>query len=476
MRISINKLCSYILLIVSAIIFCIAFFNKSIEVKAVGIFVILISNMILSFENIKKNVLFLLFNISFFLFLFSRFSLNIFLNYESTEYGMYGTNFTNMETINFMLDSLYISLFFLVMGYLFFSRINFTEKKENKDNSLYYFKISSMLFFVITFLFKFIYIKDQSSFVSSTSYYDFFLSYQSNLPRWIVKLAEMNLISYVAFISSKPNKKEFRIITGLFLLVSLYSMTVGRRIEFMLNILLIVIYLTLKNDSDSSKKLSFKNKLTIILGSPFLLILLNSISSKRDSIHQQTLGLFGNVKSFLFSQGVTVNLIGYTYEFKDTLPKGKLYSFGPLIEFVQSNVIYKKIFGSTAFSGQTVERAMEGNLFAHTISYYIMPTAYLLGRGYGSSYIAEVYYDFGFIGLITANIFIGMLLSLLPRLLNKNNWILNIFSFMFMRNILLIPRAEFISFVSNSITFINILGILMIYFLGITIKRIKKEK
>jgi len=240
-------------------------------------------------------------------------------------------------------------------------------------------------------------------------------------------------------------------------------MSVGRRIEFMLNLLMIITYLVLTHDTSKNIKISVKNKIYLLVGTPIVLTLLNYVSYKRDGLTKHSQGLFGSIQNFIFSQGVSSNILGYTYEYRHILPKNKIYSFGPLTEFLQNNYIYKFIFGGSTYIGQTEERALNGHLFAHTISFYIMPKAYLLGRGYGSSYIAELYYDFGYFGLFFFNIIIGILLYVLPKLFNSNSWLIGCFCLLFMRNILLIPRAEFISFISSSVTLVNLVGLFLIY-------------
>ncbi|MBO0479511.1 O-antigen polysaccharide polymerase Wzy family protein [Vagococcus fluvialis] len=471
------KFFSFFLVIISTLLFLFSFIFGVIDLKIFSITIFIVSNVLFTLEDVKRHVVFLIFNLSFSLFLFSRFLLNYFFGYESTEYGLYGTNFHNIDTINFMLNILFISIFFFTLSYLFFGKIKTKNEPSLKSKNLIFLKRSSIILFLVTLVFKIIYIKDQSNFVLGSSYYDYFLNYQSNIPTIFVKLAELNLISYISFLSCKPDVKnrEFKVITILFTLISIYSMTVGRRIEFMLNVLLIISFLVM-NKEKKQNKLSFKNKMFLLFGSPLVLVLLNFVSNKRDAISYKSAGLFDSIGRFLFSQGVSVNLLGYTYEFQNSLPKDKFYSFGPLIEFLQNNIIYKTLFGNAGYSGQTVERAMEGHLFAHTISYFIMPTAYLYGRGYGSSYIAELYYDFGFIGLIIFNVLIGLLLQKLPILANNRNWLMSLFALLCIRNIYLLPRAEFISFLTNSVTLINILGVVLIFVLSKILEELNKNK
>src|SRR5690606_3586624 len=121
------------------------------------------------------------------------------------------------------------------------------------------------------------------------------------------------------------------------------------------------------------------------------------------------INIIDSIFEFFYAQGVSANVIGYTMVLDESIPDGKLYSIGPILQFI-SNYYGYFIQGIPMPSGQTVELALNGYLFSHTISYLIMPTLYLAGIGYGSSYIAELYADFGYFGIIFGSLFYGLLI------------------------------------------------------------------
>ena len=61
----------------------------------------------------------------------------------------------------------------------------------------------------------------------------------------------------------------------------------------------------------------------------------------------------------------------------------------------------------------------KSNGFAHVMSYTLHPH-YLEGQGYGSSYIIELYKDFGYIGLMLYSVILGAFLSGICYLYKKN--------------------------------------------------------
>ena len=76
-----------------------------------------------------------------------------------------------------------------------------------------------------------------------------------------------------------------------------------------------------------------------------------------------------------------------------------------------------------------------------------MGDTYLAGRGTGTSYIAELYYDFGYIGIFVGSMIYGYLFSLI----NKYNTT-SIFSrsivYIVLTNLLWAPRGGYSAFLS----------------------------
>ena len=93
--------------------------------------------------------------------------------------------------------------------------------------------------------------------------------------------------------------------------------------------------------------------------------------------------------------------------------------------------------------------------------YAYAPVTYLNGVGSGSTYIAEVYYDGGYIFLVLFNCAIGLLIVLLDNAREKTivscAIILN-----FIRYVPLLPRGMALDWLTNTFAIQNI-----IFFLGI---------
>ena len=132
-----------------------------------------------------------------------------------------------------------------------------------------------------------------------------------------------------------------------------------------------------------------------------------------------------------------------------------------MIDYVKFNPISEKLFAVTEPVAYTEEYAMTMHSYAHTISYFIFPDQYLLGHGKGSSYIAEVYLDFGYLGIIICNFIYGIFLAGIYKLRQAKPLIIAI-AFIALRILFYVPRGPMISPVSYVL---NLTTIAVIVFL-----------
>ena len=121
------------------------------------------------------------------------------------------------------------------------------------------------------------------------------------------------------------------------------------------------------------------------------------------------------------------------------------FTFGPIIEYFTRGSLGNVLLGTTPFANTTnsLELALESNSFAHNISYIAMHKDYLEGHGIGSSYIIEVFTDYGFIGLIIANLLLGMLFVSLVNSMYTGKTLRVILSLVILGNLFFMPRSSF---------------------------------
>lgn len=200
------------------------------------------------------------------------------------------------------------------------------------------------------------------------------------------------------------------------------------------------------------RKLIFILLVLVCIGTPLLYIYGYSRDGRSVENSGNPLKL---VLQFFASQGGSAKLIGRAVRYKGQLP-GICYSLGSLVDRIQGN----------HFPSFSAESALNGNSFGNIMTY--MESVYnytVLHVGVGSSYIAEVYYDFGFVGLIVVNMIIGYVLRLLSSY-GKANIITKSFVFMLFYYMMTIPRAPLLTPVDNILSKSCLLTVVFIFFLS----------
>lgn len=433
---------------------------------------LLIQNFWFALEKFSERVIFFSFNITIFVFLLGRPFISEVFNYQFTEKGFYGTGIYDTSVIFNIFIGIYISMLFLYLGNFFMEKRLLANKPpitipENNSNDLFwsYFKITSKYFFYFLLIFRFIYLKESISFVDETGYFDLYTSYTSNLPSFVIKLSEMYIVPFFAFLVLKPTKKEASLPILLFLIEGTLSLGTGKRFGFILNIIIILIYFAFRNKDSKNKWLGKKEIILTILAMPILAIILNIVSYTRVGMSSAIQNIGDIILEFFYKQGVTLKTLANSVLFNRGYSDNTLYSLGPITEFLKNNSITQLFFDFPVYSGQTIERALNGDLFSHRLSYFIMPSGYLQGRGYGSSYIAELYVDFGFIGIAIGSFLFGLLFVVLYKWFNGNPFIA-LFSMILIRNLMMTSRSETTSFIVASFTLGNILCLVILLILS----------
>lgn len=433
---------------------------------------LLIQNFWFALEKFSERVIFFSFNITILVFILGRPFISDLFNYQFSENGFYGTGIYDTKVIINIFIGIYISMLFLYLGNLFMEKRLLDDKPslkvtKNINNDLFwkYFKITSKYFFFFLLIFRFIYLKESIAFVDESSYFELYTTYTTHLPSIVIKLSEIYIVPFFAFLVLKPTKREAAIPILLFLVEGTFSLGTGKRFGFILNIIIILIYFSLRNEDSKNKWLGKKEIVLTILAIPVLATILNIISYTRVGMTSARQNVGDIILEFFYKQGVTLKTLAYSDVFKGVYSDHTLYSLGPITEFLKNNTITKLFFDFPVYSGQTMERALNGDLFSHRLSYFIMPSGYLQGRGYGSSYIAELYVDFGFIGIAIGSFIFGLLFVVLYKGFNGKPFIA-LFSLILIRNLMMTSRSETTSFITASLTLGNIFCLVILLVLS----------
>jgi hypothetical protein len=142
----------------------------------------------------------------------------------------------------------------------------------------------------------------------------------------------------------------------------------------------------------------------------------------------------------------------------------KFFSMGGLIDTFTQGFIGQTFFGFTLLpSTNSPELALYGNSYAHTMSFFAHPN-YLGGEGYGSSYILELFADFGYAGIAVGSLVISMAFVALSRSIGRS-WFWGTGALVGALSVFHMPRGyadEWISYIWNTRFWVAIVLLLVV--------------
>lgn len=428
---------------------------------------LIIWNIVFSLKNFKKRFIFFIFQITFFTFLVGR--IIIFHLFPDNSAFAFGFDFSD-AIMNHIFISIFISLIFLRLGYVITEETCKKAKVKPLNYETGYIKsirkMSKILMYISLFPQLLIYI-EKAMLVQNLGYEAYYTDYVSNLPFVVLKIGMLYEAMTFLFLATMPSKKDCKLPLIIFFIVGCLSLGYGQRNGFILNVLFIFIYLIIRDQINSGSVVWFKRKyiFPLVILTPFLLTFLLAFASFRSDEKYNSGSLANNVGMFAFSQGMTANVIGYAKENESSLPENKFYSFGPIISFFKENALAELFFNVPHYQAFTPEQALEGHQFSLAISYLYYKEAFIRGFGLGSCYIAELWVDFGYFGIVMGSLFYALLMAKFTSFCRYNVWLAT-FAFPGVMAILYSPRAEFSGFFEVILSFVNIIVFFLIHLLA----------
>lgn len=386
------------------------------------------TNIIYSLFFIKQKVVFVLFHFCFFLFLLGR---PLILALQGTNIGSFHAIYysANKESVlGFMLCCL-ISLFFIWLGACWADFEDFTIFSKNKTeykNTILGFAKSQwkekmfsffLLFFIISALCKLVLNLEKSIFAVNYTYTATYGEFLTGFPYWVYAISTFFIFSFYFLLSLLPSKKATVFLSLVYLFVGLPLFLCGYRSGFVLDLLVIFIYVVFRNYYKNEKAWFGKKEIVFtVVAIPLLIIVLALIGNIRDKTNYEDNMRKGLnlVSSFVHKQGATFSYMCLAMKKSKELCScgARLYSFGCIFDYVLHGKIAQIVFDAVPFPGDnSIEAATMSDCLAHRLSWLAFGrNSYLAGHGTGSSYIMEVYLDFGYLGLVVVNFIIGMFL------------------------------------------------------------------
>lgn len=414
----------------------------------------------LCIKNLYSNIFFLGFLLSFFVFLMSG-------DIASSIFGKYYYIQFDEVTTRHCWTALLISLSFLYIGYL--CKIKFTHisvKGLSTEANIEQIKNAAKVVYYLTYGIMLANTIDKVVFVANNGYVAYYSSYNSFLPIIIAKLGDFTPIALCIFLATFPSKKEASVPIRLFLLYAVISLLIGARGGLVYNSVFLFGYMLYRNKHNDENEIwvSKKTILVLVASIPFLLVLLflyGYVRLGNDVVYES----FGStLVDFFVNIGSSSKIIKYGYEYQDAIEKFKFYSFGDTLNYFKYGRLFNWFSADAIPSTHSAQFALEGHSFEAFLSYHFMKMQYLNGEGGGSSFIAELFADFGYIGIAIGSFIYGMIFKSLSNL-NRKSWLSTAVKLYFFLSLIRAPRGSYDGFIAGvvNITFwIVIIGVVLL--------------
>lgn len=475
-----NKTLIYILQWVSILVTLFGLFINSPFTILVACYFILVCNIFLSFFNWKKNVVFLLFNLTFALFLLSKPLASLFINRD----------YWNIFSIDNSIKALLMC--FLSLVSMSFVALKLCDKKnisKNVENSKNLsLQNASFFVFIVSFLSSIYEMIGSIKYFSTHSYLDYYTGgYTTDYVPIVLRiLMQFMLPALCIFLSTKPNKKKCNFILLLYFMSQLPSFLLGKRAPIILTACFIFSYLVIRDNENLNmvkineekykitKWVSAKKLRLILLAIPFLIFYLTIYNEIRNGIVSSQLiskKLAHPLAYFAYEQGGTLDLLQNFFDIRSQLP-AKFYFLGPLYDTFFHNSLLATLFGINVYTGTTMEYLNSTHTLAAQLSYYILGNSYFDGNSVDSSYLLDIFVNFSWLGIIVVSVLLAIYMLNIFKYMN-GNWLVRTIILASLTNIFLMPRAMFMSTFSFIVSPYFWFGILFCYLiaLGVSSKK-----
>lgn len=404
-------------------------------------------------KDIRKHVFFLFFLAAFFIFLVSGdlvgqlFGKQYWIQFEKSA--------TNHAWLVILIGAISIGLGYFLTG----KRKERTKTHLNievygkvvKNSKNEHIVLSATRFlsktaYYIAYSFLLLSLIDKIRFVRNYGYVESYISYNSTLPGIFVSLGEFSLLFLIMFLATFPKKKETYILCGTYFLYSALSIFTGARSTFIYTSVFLFSYFLYRNKFCPYGEVWIKKRtiIVLILMLPFLFVFLQVYEFIRAGSTISFVSFFDTVIEFFVNIGASSKVIKFGYVYKEEISESfRFFSFGETLNYLK----YGTFLNRSGYipPAHSIEFATESHSFAHYISYLAMKEQFLSGQGLGSSFLAVLYADFSYFGVVLGCFLYGFVLKKISQL-NQNGWVGKTIKLYMAYTLLSAPRAGYDGF------------------------------
>ncbi len=480
-------------------IFATGYCSNDLSTALVATVLMFVANIVFGCLCLRERILFLFLHAGIALFLLTRPIIGSFDRDRSWFLG-------SMETTWFAIGSIFLSLLFLFLGSAVYSGVLAFNKERirarncmRKDipvvciddggrscNSrsaeaagfmnecttklatserVRYIRAASLCIFLLCFVAALYegYIK--LSYMSGHSYEEYYLIDQTQHIPWIIGvLKPIMFYALCSYLACLPRRRPTVICLVLYVVTTLPMLIIGSRSEFVITFLFAALYFVLRAVTDTEERWITKRLIVAVcVLAPFGVFAMGVMNYTRADDTIYGFSFMSLLADALYKQGVSFTVLGHGYDVNPQVQDlgFRFFSIGGVITTVTQGFIGQTFLGCQDLgSTNSALLALNGSTYAHTMSFFAHWN-YLGGEGYGSSYLLELFADFGYVGIAVGSFILGVAFSAMSSMIGRR-WFGGMIALVAAAAIFHMPRGYFIEWIDFVISTRFLLGVVLI--------------
>lgn len=409
---------------------------------ALAVFIVI---LVYSLKSVRTRLALLLFDLLIFLFLLGRPLIDQWSNYETYNPARY-----SFEQGIYASQMILVSLLGLLIGHVIYEQYLLKLKPKIKvplidDPGLrIWLERIALGGFILGIIAMAMVNIEKVTFRQSNDYAALYSSFKTQLPFLVIGFSKVAVTFLVLFLAVTKRIKTTVAVLGVYLLVTAIVVPIGQRAPMgrALIFAFFVLFMKVAWRKGNNKKLIK----SLLIG---FLVLVGILTPVFYKIGVYRWGDEAGVEEsnkflhFVHGQSVSYQVLAYGPDLlKDPKHAAKQYTFGPFLD---------QYINDLPENPYTQEYLDNSDSFAADMGYFLLKSQYFRGKGMGSSYMIEVYAEFGHIGLYIYSLLLGILLASLSNL-KWENLPLDLIKIHILTDIFYIPRAQATRFLVNLTT------------------------
>lgn len=490
-----------VLVPLACIVFATGYCYSDLYVALLGTVLMFTANIVFGCLRLRERLLFLFLHAGIALFLLSR---PIIGTLDEDRTWM----LSSPESTWFAITAIFVSLVFLFLGAAAYSTVvSFNERRRKERDGLSsgikvigaserafgrgtrdilgsvadlssklkhserirYIRTASLLCFLVCYVAALYegYIK--LSYMSGLAYEEYYLINPDEYVPWIIGvLRPMMLYAFCSYLACMPRRCPTVICLALYVSTTVPMLMIGSRSDFVIAFLFAALYFVLRAVTDTEERWITKRLVVVVcIAAPLGIFAMGAMNYTRAGSTIAGFGFVSLIFDALFKQGVTFTVLGHGYDVNPQIQDlgFRFFSIGGVIDTITQGFIGQTFFNIPDLGdANSALLALNGTSYAHSMSYFAHSN-YLGGEGYGSSYILELYADFGFGGIIVGSFILGVAFSVLSTLIGRR-WFGGMVALIAALAVFHMPRGAYIEWIDFLIATRFLLAVFVITMLS----------